>query len=235
MLQELNDQLESAKASINTSFCRFSREFLYRKIKASHRSLIVQKIDDAINAVIGPIDVKDRSIFEIGCTGLDSITLVPGPKTKELQERFRDLLSTWVDKEWRVQHQYVKRRFQIMARIGAPLVELGQVRLGRRLKMIIDFQKNLQTLFHDVWDELWKTIFHFAILSASPDLLITFLYLEHYVFQDRFIVGKWAKDIHSDWLMFSGGMLQVIKADHDLTDYCVNPDKRKEYLRFELT
>ena len=235
VLQELNDQLESAKASINTSFCRFSREFLYRKIKASHRSLIVQKIDDAINAVIGPIDVKDRSIFEIGCTGLDSITLVPGPKTKELQERFRDLLSTWVDKEWRVQHQYVKRRFQIMARIGAPLVELGQVRLGRRLKMIIDFQKNLQTLFHDVWDELWKTIFHFAILSASPDLLITFLYLEHYVFQDRFIVGKWAKDIHSDWLMFSGGMLQVIKADHDLTDYCVNPDKRKEYLRFELT
>lgn len=236
VLQTLNDQLESAKASINTYFAKFSYGFLHKKIRASHRSMIVQKIDDAINAVIGSTNPRDRSIFEIGCTGLDSIVLLPGPKTKELQERFRDLLSTWVDNEWRVQHQYVKRRFRIMSKIGAPLVELGQVKLGRRLKIIIDFQKNLQTIFHDVWDELWKTIFHFAILSASPDLLITFLFLEHYVFQDRFIVGRWAKeDIHSYWMMFSGGILQVIKADQALTDYCVNPDKRKEYLRIELT
>ena len=86
---------------------------------------------------------------------------------------FMGMLNKWMEKEWPEQSKVCHFNDKIKYVLDATtlLVQLQYVGLGKKLKIILTFQKKLQAILGHYWDKDWSIIFNYAIFAANAPIV----------------------------------------------------------------
>ncbi|KAK8890080.1 hypothetical protein M9Y10_034839 [Tritrichomonas musculus] len=229
------------------------REFFLSETKSSKRLLLVQSpsssssnlvVESLSKSPISTIYHKNTAsasskritfpgkvCFEISCVALDCTHFHCSSKMKEAQIMFMKLLNSWMEKEWPEQSRicHFNNKIKYVLDASTLLGQLNSVGLGKKLKIILNFQRRLQVILGRYWDKDWSIIFNYAIYAASaPIVFAVFLTLHHFIFTDNDVVAGWGKSIHSTWGLFSAGMWYVMKRNPSFCSFCSNIDECKQ-------
>jgi hypothetical protein len=142
---------------------------------------------------------------------------------KAAEHKFGGILGRWMQEVAisRVTFPFEARRKQVLD-CSVMLQSILQLRPGRVLKILIEFQDRLQVIVGDGPD--WEQLFFFAMAHAQyPQVLRHFLVFHHFVFQSDLIVGCWARTIHEKWQRFGAGMWHVVRVDKKFCEECSDP------------
>jgi hypothetical protein len=218
-LTQFNDYMESiAKHNTDLYHC-FSSDFFSRIAQQKLRLV------DALTPVLSGLDAPGQVAFEIGCIALDCIPFAHSVLVRDKPDRFAALLSHWADTMW----PQVKDRPGVKAKVpyvmsaGLIFDQMIRYRLGRVLKMILEFQRNLLVIMGGDYSPGWEILFHYAMfVGERPEILKVFLWFHHYIFLSPQVVASWGKTVHQLWERFATGMWFVLKADTAFCSFCSN-------------
>ena len=209
----------------NSMYFSYSCDFFRRKVPSNDCLAASLEDFDGIPAI------KSNNYFEFGCVALEYVNYPTNKKISILEDTFARILSFWMEKKWPTYKQkcHFNQRIKHILDTATLLGQIQTVNLGKGLKIILQFQKNLYTILNPYWDQEWSILFHYAIYAAnSPKILSLFLTLHHLVFTNDGLVQNWGEHVYSLWSMFSAGMWYVIKADREFCLQCSNFDDIKD-------
>jgi hypothetical protein len=226
-LSQLNTYL-LVIAQHNTSLYHcFSTGFFTR---IAHEKL---RIVDAVAPIYRGIDAPPGVFFEIACIALDCMPFRHSVLIPAKQERLSTLLHNWMETVWPTIKNTVRFGLRIKYVLDAATLfhDLERYRLGRVLKMILEFQRNLLRISGGDYTTDWAALFHYAVfMTQRPELLKVFLYFHHYIFSCGAIVGNWGSEIHDVWEKFATGMWFVLKGDPPFCSLCSDLKKCQKYI-----
>jgi hypothetical protein len=162
-------------------------------------------------------------VFDICCLALDCADF---PVTREMEaaeHKFSGILGQWMEEVAIncVTFPFEARRKQVLD-CSVMLQSILQLRPGRVLKILIEFQDRLEVIAGD--RPFWEQLFFFAVAHAQcPQVLRHFLVFHHVVFQSDLIVGRWARNIHDRWQRFAAGMWHIVRVDRKFCEKCSDP------------
>lgn len=230
-LKHIKDLKQSLLSGIEMLYYQFSYNYIRENVNSHHKHDLINGISDIILKIVGKTKAPSHAVFEICCTALDCLKIKQGKNYSAIKNRFNAILTKWMETEWNSlpdKEQYVKL-MKYAINTGHYLGSLNQCDCGKKLKVIIEFQRRLMALLGPSWyscEEKRWTIFNFAIFTAGCDeILTTFLFIKHFVFYQNDIVSKWSRQVHQMWEWFSTCIWNILKKDEQLMLFCSNPDE----------
>lgn len=218
---------ESCREYMTYLFHRFSFDFLQKSISDAKGSNLFSKVDSAISSVSSGVSyVPGSAIFALSCTALDTIA-ISYKGMIEVDSAFQNLLDKWVENNWEKfpGKEFIKPKIIYLMSAALKLSHIGEIGFGKRLKLIIDFEKSLRSILGFYYDKYWVGTFAFSIFVAKePNILATFLLFHHFVIEENF-AGRWGKEIIDNWQMFSAGMWYLLKNDRELFLKCSDKER----------
>ena len=225
LLAEHESRQRDLKSAIDdymqTLFFRFAGNYLRRKVlKNRHR--IDDSLSTAMSKMVAGDQISSHNYFAIGCTALDSVNITINSKF-EGPRKFLALSNDWLERIWPNHpcQEYVKDRMVRILNLATRLTQLGELKYGKRLVLILDFVTSLISLCDKQPKKYLLPMIHISMMNANAgDILITFLFLHHNLFSSSVLTSKWGRGVVDTWNMFAMAIWDIMKDDTDLLTKC---------------
>jgi hypothetical protein len=168
--------------------------------------------------------------FEVFCCALDCAEFPIAPAMEKAETHFLNMLVRWLDymQEQKKQFPFEHRKAYVIE-TAFLLVPISDLRLGRTLQIIVEFQTRLRVILQEC-ENAWQDLFIYALAHAqAPKLLRCFLTLHHFVFQSKDIIRTWSPTANMIWDQFALGMWKAIGGDTKFCARCADTAQAKRF------
>jgi hypothetical protein len=152
---------------------------------------------------------------------------------QKVETHFLNMLIHWLDfmHLHNKQFPFAHRKTHII-QTAFLLIPVSDLKLGRALKSIMEFQRRLGVILREC-EDAWQDMFIYALAHAqAPQLLRCFLAFHHFVFQSKRIGEMWSRTENMLWDKFSLGMWRAIGGDPKFCARCANFEQAKKLFVF---
>ena len=157
-----------------------------------------------------------------------------------MQTKFAEILDNWKNKVWVVERNKYENviKMKYLAILSQTFSTLGKFGVGKRIKLIMQFQNKLEIL-----SSKWKNLenkaeasqFAFCttmMFANCNDILPTFLFLSHQVMTNKSF-SKFLDERHMKmWNEFSNGMWHLINSEKEFVRMCCDEQIFQEMLQW---
>jgi len=225
-LQSLSKHKSSIVSQCNMFFHRFTTKFLKKQIASLPPMQVTKKIWIAIETIQLDLCIDSESFFELLCASLDCLQLQVSNSSQHINNTFQSVLDECVTESMMIIHQTpsLLSKSKATMRHVTSLKSLSKLKLGKILKLIVLFTKQLRTVLGDEWEKNWK-IFFFSSLygNSQSDILPIFLFFHYFVFSFSPIEKGCTGSIIDLWKCFSLGMWSIVAQNQSLLQLTQNP------------
>ena len=200
-------------------FQYFSKKFLKNLLSFSFQENLTKIILNLIEQIKSDKNINPNLYIELLCTCLDSLSIALTINSKKLEADFENIFDICVNRDLEKIHHnefFLKKSNSIMKNVIA-LKYIHGVGLGKHLRHILEFERQLKTVIGPNNDQYWDILFRISLFGNSKSNILTvFLILHHYIFTQKIFEKACIGPVLDSWRHFSSGMWSILTYDSNL-------------------
>ena len=237
-LTKLYNLYTYVRSSTNLTFHHFSYAFLKNNIRLIQDIIPAIKMitknfkiklgnNNSFKNVLGNIvfQAEEENLvpfpvwFELLISALDTFNIVINDLTIELENDFESELINYMVNQWPKYNSsdFFIKRIQHIMKCSNLIAHISNCGYGKRLKIMLEFVKELKTIITNDNIQYWAPIFKYAIFASSQkSIFSTFMFLYYNISMGLGLDRQWSQTLQSDWSLFSAGIFSIIQSNKAL-------------------
>ena len=223
IIMTMLSRLKFLKESINFRFSvmiyNVSFGIMEEIVKKDRENKIRRRIEKAIEFVTANETIPPLLSFEFSCCALDTLTICPASISQTIEDQFVDVLYQWAESG---KYTNMGRLTQIAFLIS----NIHLVTVGKKLRQMIEFINQFDSLFGELLDEKWLDNL-IGIIYTYPGIgfFTTFLFFNHFVLTSSIIFDKWEPSYKKHWNHLYFGLMSIARMNKKLFQFVSDPAK----------
>ena len=169
-----------------------------------------------LNSLKGKIPMD--LLFYFSCCALDTISISPTKVARVIEDSFMKSLYLWVDSN------HLMLEVGRYGKLSYLLSDLNLVGFGKRLRKMIEFMKQFESIFGSELNDQWVFYFQSIMYSfPSPYFFSSFLFVNHFILSSNILASYWDVSSKTYWNHLSYGVAGIAKNDSSLLQKINDP------------